>query len=102
MGIAGESGEAVDHIKKALFTGGRIDTTKLMLELGDILFYIANLATECGLSLDHIAQANVQKLRKRYPDGYSDAAAVNKDNSAEEKAVTLCHTCGLPLEECTR
>jgi len=41
-------------------------------ELGDILWYIAALATTLKLDLGEIAQQNIKKLKKRYPEGYSD------------------------------
>jgi NTP pyrophosphatase (non-canonical NTP hydrolase) len=78
LGLAGESGEAVDLLKKHLFHDQPLDTEKLKKELGDVLWYLAAIATSAGLSLSDVARANVEKLRKRFPDGFSPAASVAK------------------------
>lgn len=71
LGIAGESGEVADHIKKHVGHDHPIDDNKLIKELGDALWYIAVIARERGFGLDVIAEANIKKLRARYPDGFS-------------------------------
>ncbi len=52
------------------------EAQKLREELGDVLWYIACLASAFDLSMQEIAQANVEKLEKRYPSGYSDRDAL--------------------------
>lgn len=78
LGLGGESGEAIDLIKKHLFHAQPLDREKLRKELGDVLWYLAAIATVSGFSLDEVAAANVAKLRARYPDGFSPAASVAK------------------------
>jgi len=73
MGLAGEGGECCDHVKKHLFHGHALDKEKLKKEIGDVLWYVAILAKEIGLPLSAVAEANVAKLRARYPDGFSTA-----------------------------
>lgn len=69
LGLCGEAGEVADKVKKVMrdqngiFTPAVIDA--LQLELGDVLWYVAQLATELGLELDQIAQANLDKLASR-------------------------------------
>lgn len=75
LGLTGESGEVVDHIKKAIFHGHALDVDKVEEELGDVLFYLSAIATTVGLSLDAIAQRNIEKLRQRYPEGFSEEAS---------------------------
>jgi NTP pyrophosphatase (non-canonical NTP hydrolase) len=75
MGLAGESGELIDHLKKHLGHGHAIDRDYLRKEIGDTLWYLAEVCTCCNLSLDDAAQGNVAKLRKRYPEGFSSAAS---------------------------
>lgn len=69
LGLAGESGEVAEKIKKIYRDqGGRVsvkDTLILKLELGDVLWYIANIAVELGLSLSDIANVNLGKLQSR-------------------------------------
>ena len=70
MGLAGESGEAVDLVKKYIFHEHYLDTTHLAKELGDVAWYLAVTARVIGYDLEEILQMNVDKLRKRYPDGF--------------------------------
>lgn len=70
MGLCGESGEAIDIVKKWLAQGHALDKEHLMKELGDIAWYLAEAATALDLSLDDVLQANIDKLKKRYPDGF--------------------------------
>ena len=78
LGIAGEAGEVADYIKKVVGHGHALDPQALQKELGDVLWYVAMLATKCGLDLDLVAQANIEKLRKRYPDGFSTERSKNR------------------------
>jgi NTP pyrophosphatase (non-canonical NTP hydrolase) len=69
LGLCGEAGEVAEKVKKVLRDGGGAfsDAVRedLLLELGDVLWYVAQLATELDLSLDTIAQANLAKLSSR-------------------------------------
>jgi NTP pyrophosphatase (non-canonical NTP hydrolase) len=67
LGLAGEAGEVVEPIKKHLFHGDHLPVPQIAEELGDVLWYVAALATTLGLSLDDIAQQNIDKLMKRRP-----------------------------------
>jgi len=71
MGLCGESGEAIDLVKKHLFQGHALDRAHLAKELGDIAWYLAEAATALDLPLDDILEANIAKLRGRYPAGFS-------------------------------
>ena len=70
MGLCGESGEAIDIVKKWLAQGHELDKERLAKELGDIAWYLAEAATALDLPLEQILQANIDKLKKRYPDGF--------------------------------
>lgn len=70
MGLCGESGEAIDIVKKWLAQGHELDKAHLAKELGDIAWYLAEAATALDLSLEEILQANLDKLKKRYPEGF--------------------------------
>lgn len=73
LGLAGEAGEVAEHAKKTIRdNGGRVSTERraaLAKELGDVLWYLAQLATELDLDLDEIAQANLDKLLSRQRRG---------------------------------
>ena len=70
MGLCGESGEAIDIVKKWLAQGHELDREHLAKELGDIAWYLAEAATALDLPLEDIFQANIEKLKKRYPEGF--------------------------------
>ena len=70
MGLCGESGEAIDIVKKWMAQGHDLDKERLAKELGDIAWYLAEAATALNLSLDDILRSNIEKLRRRYPEGF--------------------------------
>ena len=78
MGLCGESGEAIDIVKKWLAQGHELDKEHLAKELGDIAWYLAEAATALDLSLEHILQANLDKLKKRYPDGFDTQRSLTR------------------------
>ena len=78
MGLTGESGELVDYLKKWVGHGHPLDTDNVEKELGDVLWYIAELCNALGLDMGKSAQKNVEKLKARYPDGFSQAASINR------------------------
>ncbi|MFD2446407.1 nucleoside triphosphate pyrophosphohydrolase family protein [Bacillus sp. CGMCC 1.16607] len=78
LGIAGEAGEVADLIKKALFHGHEINKSDIKKELGDVLWYVSQIARLAGLTLEEVATANIDKLYKRYPSGFSEEASRNR------------------------
>lgn len=78
MGLCGESGEAIDIVKKWLAQGHELDREKLAKELGDICWYLAETATALGYSLEDIMAANIEKLKKRYPEGFDTLRSLNR------------------------
>ena len=79
MGLCGESGEAIDIVKKWLAQGHELDKEKLKKELGDICWYLAETATALDLSLEEIMAANIEKLKQRYPDGFDSARSIHRE-----------------------
>lgn len=70
-GLNGEAGECIEILKKVEFQGHTFDPNRLIDELGDLLWYAAQTATGLGVTLESVAQHNIDKLIKRYPDGFS-------------------------------
>lgn len=70
MGLCGEAGEAIDLMKKHLYQGHPLDREHMAKELGDVAWYLAISADALGYDLETVLQMNVDKLRKRYPDGF--------------------------------
>ena len=78
MGLCGESGECIDLVKKHLHQGHPLNKEKLIEELGDVMWYIAELAQYLGTDIETIMEGNIEKLAKRYPDGFSQYKSVNR------------------------
>ena len=79
MGLCGESGEAIDIVKKWLAQGHELDKEHLAKELGDIAWYLAEAATALDMSLEGICQANIDKLKKRYPQGFDSQRSLTRE-----------------------
>lgn len=73
MGLCGESGEAIDIVKKWLMQGHELDR-----ELGDVAWYLAEAATALDVPLEAVFQGNLDKLRQRFPNGFDTGASVNR------------------------
>lgn len=78
MGLCGESGEAIDIVKKHISQGHELDKEKLVKELGDIAWYLAETAYALGVDLEEVLELNIQKLKNRYPDGFTTENSVNR------------------------
>ena len=78
LGLTGESGEVAEMIKKAVYHGHPLDREALCKELGDVLWYLSVMAKELGISLEEIAVKNIEKLRVRYPEGFSEKRSLNR------------------------
>lgn len=78
LGLSGEAGEVTDQVKKIVFHGHEIDRDAMTKELGDVLWYVAYLLDTLDLSMDEVLEANIAKLRARYPDGFSPERSRNR------------------------
>lgn len=78
MGLCGESGEVIDIVKKHLAQGHELDRDKLIKELGDVAWYLAETATALDVDLEEVLAGNIAKLRVRYPEGFSTEKSINR------------------------
>lgn len=78
LGLSGEVGETLDMIKKWVFHEKELDTEHLKKELGDIMWYMAKMCHSFEFDLDEILKMNIDKLRARYPEGFSVERANNR------------------------
>jgi NTP pyrophosphatase (non-canonical NTP hydrolase) len=81
-GLAEEGGEVLGLVRKHLYVGHALDRERLTTELGDALWCLAALATALDVPLSAVAEANLAKLRRRYPDGFAPDASARR---AEER-----------------
>lgn len=78
MGLSGEAGEVLDETKKFLFHNHPYDRDKFLKELGDTAWYLAMCSLAHGFTLSEVMEANIEKLRQRYPEGFSAEASINR------------------------
>jgi NTP pyrophosphatase (non-canonical NTP hydrolase) len=78
LGLTGEAGEVVDLVKKNWMQGHDLKKELLAKELGDVCWYIAETATAIGYDMETIMQMNIDKLRKRYPEGFDPELSQNR------------------------
>lgn len=79
MGLCGESGEAIDLVKKHMMHGHEFDREKFAAELGDIAWYLAEAAQAIGMPLEEVLRMNIDKLNARYPEGFSVERSRNRE-----------------------
>lgn len=78
MGLCGESGEVIDIVKKHLAQGHALDRDKIIKELGDVAWYMAEIATVLDVELEEVLRLNIEKLKKRYPEGFSTENSIHR------------------------
>ena len=78
MGLCGESGEAIDIVKKWMAQGHELDKEHFAKELGDIAWYLAEATTAIDMPLEDIFQANIDKLKQRYPEGFEKERSLTR------------------------
>lgn len=79
LGLAGETGEVVDAYKKFQYHGHSEDKSKMIEELGDVLWYVSIMLYAMGYTLEDCARINIEKLIKRYPNGFEKERSINRD-----------------------
>ncbi len=78
MGLCGESGEVIDIMKKHLAQGHPLDRGRILEEVGDVMWYCAELATALDANLEDVAHDNIMKLKRRYPDGFDPEHSIHR------------------------
>lgn len=78
VGILGEIGEIVDLFKKHYYQGHELDPIRVAEELGDLAWYMTELCTGLGITLEDVARHNIKKLRLRYPNGFEVDKSINR------------------------
>lgn len=78
IGLSGESGEIAELVKKGILHQHGLNKEKLSKEIGDCLWYLAGLCTILGIDLGEIMQANIDKLKERYPNGFNSKDSIKR------------------------
>ena len=79
IGLCGEAGEAIDIVKKHLAQGHALDREGLIRELGDVAWYLAETAHALDVDLETVLAANLEKLRRRYPQGFEARKSMDRE-----------------------
>ncbi len=87
LGLTGEAGEVADHIKKGVLHQHGIDHERLVDELGDVAWYLTSIATLIGVPLSEVFERNIEKLKTRYPNGYSSEDSIARVDKQIEYTV---------------
>lgn len=85
LGICGESSELAEMLYNEMMGEGTIDRTKLVSEVGDVLWYIALILRNLGVNFEQAMAFNLQKLKTRYPEKFDEDLAINKDVDSENQ-----------------
>lgn len=88
IGLMGEVGELAGALEKHVHYGQPFDAANFEEEIGDCLWYIALLCNTIGVDMGLVMEQNIAKLKVRYPEKYSDEAALeqNRNRKAEQEA----------------
>ncbi len=87
VGISAEGGEFTEIVKKMIFQGKPYDKSNkehLIIELGDVMWYVAQACMALEVSMDEVIETNVTKLAKRYPEGHFDEF-FSENRSADDR-----------------
>lgn len=85
MGLETEVGEIMDALKKHIFYGKPLDRVNLAEEMGDVFWYLAIMSDALGVTLESVMEKNIEKLRARYGDKFTEHRAINRDLSVERQ-----------------
>ncbi|TDJ06425.1 MAG: hypothetical protein E2O68_04970 [Deltaproteobacteria bacterium] len=83
MGLSTEAGEFLDALKKHIFYGKELDRVNLAEEMGDVFWYCAIVASELGINFEDVMDKNIEKLKARYGEKFSEEKADSRDLTKE-------------------
>lgn len=85
IGMATETGEFLDMLKKHLYYGKTLDKVNLAEELGDLCWYIAIAMDVLDIDFNDVLETNIKKLAARYPEKFTEFHAENRDLDSERQ-----------------
>ncbi len=87
LGVGTEAGELQDAVKRWVAYNKPLDVVNVKEELGDLLWYMARICDELDLTFEECMARNIEKLKTRYPNKFTEHAALNRDLEAERKVL---------------
>ncbi len=78
LALCGEAGELANHVKKGIWHGHGVSRDHVIDEASDILWYLSEVCTAMDINLDDVAEYNIEKLKQRYPSGFSEEQSRNR------------------------
>lgn len=84
MGLCGEAGEVIDLVKKWKFQGHELNKKDILEELGDVIWYWSLACYALGVKASEVMEANIEKLKDRYQDGFSKERSINRKEYTSE------------------
>lgn len=88
LGLVSEAGEAAEALHSHLYLCEEFDEVNFMEEMGDHLWYIAVGLSAIGVDMEAAMERNIAKLRKRFPDGFTEIDALNRNLEAEQSELS--------------
>ena len=85
VGIATEAGELLEQMEAHIFQGAPLDEVNVTEEIGDVCWYAALALDESGTNFETVMRTNLQKLKARFPEKFSETHAINRDLQTERK-----------------
>jgi len=87
LGMLTEVGELADQFKKNMAYNKEIDWVNVQEEIGDLMFYVAGFCTINNFDLEKILSKNIEKLKTRYPEKFTEENAINRDLNKEREVL---------------
>lgn len=87
LGMVTEVGELADAYKRTLAYGKSLDLTNVKEEVGDLMWYVVNFCRMTGIDMEDALGINIDKLRVRFPEKFSQEHALNRDLDAERSVL---------------
>ncbi len=87
LGVGTEAGELQDAVKRLVAYNKPLDTVNVKEEIGDIFWYLGRLCDSLGLTFEECMERNIEKLKTRYPNKFTEHSALNRDLEAERKVL---------------
>lgn len=87
LGVGTEAGELQDAVKRLIAYNKELDVVNIKEEIGDCLWYLSRICDFCGFTFEEVMELNINKLKARYGEKFSEHAALNRDLVTERSVL---------------